>query len=69
VKTPFIRPMTQPHDVLDIAVEHGGRVSDDALLHLIEHVGQSGLHLQSLLDLIGTHEGVFAVFKKARALA
>ena len=37
-------------------------------LHLVEHIGEGGLQLQSLLDLVGTHKGVFAVFKEARAL-
>ena len=37
-------------------------------LHLVEHVREGGLELQRLLDLVGTHIGIFPVFEEARAL-
>src|SRR6185437_10226095 len=44
------------------------RNADDALmsLHLVEHVGEGGLELQRLLDLVGTHIGIFPIFEEAR---
>src|SRR6185436_1016171 len=46
------------------------RNADDALmsLHLVEHVGEGGLELQRLLDLVGTHIGIFPIFEEARDL-
>src|SRR5690349_4007767 len=38
------------------------------LLHLVEHVREGCLELQGLLDLVRTHEGIFAIFKEARAM-
>src|SRR6478672_947782 len=37
-------------------------------LHLVEHGREGCLEFQGFLDLVGTHEGVFAIFKEARAL-
>src|SRR5262245_28220030 len=37
-------------------------------LHLVEHVRESRLELECLLDLVRAHKGVFAVFQKARTL-
>ena len=37
-------------------------------LHLVEHVREGGLELQRLLNLVGTHIGIFAVFEEARAV-
>src|SRR4051812_45826577 len=39
-----------------------------ALLHLIEHVSQSLLHFQRLLDLISCDVRVFAILHEARAM-
>ena len=62
------RPRQQ--DVLDILkFEHDSPRKFTAFsLHLIEHVREGGLELQRLLDLVGAHVGIFAVFKEARAL-
>src|ERR1700730_6676191 len=38
------------------------------LLHLVEHVREACLELQGLLDLVRTHERIFAIFKEARAM-
>src|SRR3954447_22897473 len=40
----------------------------DRSLHLVEHAGESRLQPQGLLDLVGTHIGVLAVFQEAGAL-
>src|SRR6476660_7338370 len=37
-------------------------------LHLVEHVREGRLELQGLLDLVRTHERIFAIFKEARAM-
>src|SRR6516225_7673647 len=37
-------------------------------LHLVEHVRKRRLEPQRLLDLVGAHERIFAVLKKAWAL-
>ena len=37
-------------------------------LHLVEHVRERRLELQRLLDLVGTHIGIFPIFKEALAL-
>ena len=37
-------------------------------LHLVEHARERGLELERLLDLVGTHVWIFAVFKETRAL-
>src|SRR5438874_12139542 len=44
------------------------RSAPRSLLHLVEHAGESRLQPQGLLDLVGTHIGVLAVFQEARAL-
>src|SRR4029078_12272948 len=46
------------------------RNADDALmsLHLVEHVREGGLELECLLDLVGTHIGIFPIFEEARDL-
>ena len=37
-------------------------------LHLVEHVRKCGFELKRLLDLVGTHIGIFPVFEEARAV-
>ena len=39
-----------------------------ASLHLIEHIGERRLELESLLDFVGAHIRILAVFEEARAL-
>src|ERR1700716_726076 len=38
------------------------------LLHLVEHVAEGRLELERLLDFIGAHIGILAVFQEARTL-
>src|SRR4030095_79504 len=59
------RPSQQ--DVLDVFIfKHGA--SCGRSLHLVEHVREGCLELQGLLDLVRTHERIFAIFKEARAM-
>src|SRR4030095_13858788 len=44
------------------------RHGNTLLLHLIEHVGQRRLYVESFLDLICADVRVFGVFQKARTL-
>jgi hypothetical protein len=37
-------------------------------LHLIEHCRERSFQLESLLDFVGAHVGIFALFEKARTL-
>ena len=65
--SPRERGHARQQDVLDVVeLKHG--TTDGESLHLVEHVRKRRLELQCLLDLVGAHVGVLAVFKEARAL-